>query len=72
MKLKLKDMLSKEEVEMLLAEAENRIAELNQFQNDSISLDLTVLNDQFNTIRRFYQERIEIFKMILKRTSLPF
>ena len=65
-------MLSKEEVEILLKEAENRIAELEQFRYDSNNLHLTLLSDQFDTIKQFYQERTELLKMILKIPSLPF
>jgi hypothetical protein len=65
-------MLSKEEVEILLKEAENRIAELEQFRYDSNNLHLTLLSDQFDTIKQFYQERAELLKMILKIPSLPF
>jgi len=65
-------MLTKEEVEVLLKEAENRIAELGQFTLDSKNLGLDVIESEFMVLKRFYEERIEILKMILGREALPF
>lgn len=65
-------MRSKEEIEQVLKEAENRIIELDQFRQDSNNLCLEVIESQFLVVKRFYQERIEILKMILGNESLPF
>jgi len=65
-------MLTKKEVEMLLEEAINRIAELDQFKLDSANLGLAVIANEFLVIKKFYEERVELLKMILKIPSLPF
>lgn len=65
-------MISEGEIKKLLEEAENRIAELEQFRKDSMMLNLDVIENEFLLIKRFYEERVVIFKMILGVDCLPF
>ena len=65
-------MISEENVRALLAEADNRIIELDQFIFDSKTLGLEIIECEFIIMKRFYQERVELLNMVLDIESLPF
>lgn len=65
-------MKTKEEIELMLKDAEDVIFYIERFRSDSASLGLNVLENEFLVLKKFYKERVDIFLDILNRPLLPF